>query len=56
MKRKDVRRKAPRPPRKKQGVTDTDIRKGILTLMGVLGLLAFCVLAGRLVKLMLVDH
>lgn len=56
MRRKDVRRKVPRPPRKKQGVTDTDIRKGILTLMGVLGLLAFCVLAGRLVKMMLIDH
>lgn len=56
MKRKDVRRRVPRPPRKKQGVTDTDIRKGILALMGALGVLAFCVLAGRLVKMMLIDH
>lgn len=56
MRRKDIPRKVPRPPRKKPGVTDTDIRKGILALMGALGVLAFCVLAGRLVKMMLIDH
>lgn len=56
MKRKDVRRRIPRPPRRKQGFTDTDIRKGILALMGALGVLAFCVLAGRLIQMMLIDH
>ena len=56
MKRKDVRRRIPRPPRAKQGFTETDIRKGILALMGALGVLAFCVLAGRLIQMMLIDH
>ena len=56
MRRKDVRRKSRHPRRKQQGVTETYIRKGVLALMVVLGIFAFVVLTGRLVKLMLVDH
>ena len=56
MRRKDVSRRSRHPRRKKQGVTETYIRKGVLALMVVLGIFAFCVLAGRLIKLMLVDH
>ncbi len=56
MKRGDVRRRSRHPRRKQQGVTETYIRKGVLALMVMLGIFAFCVLAGRLIKLMLVDH
>lgn len=45
-------RSAARP----QGVTDTYIRKGIFALMILFGVVAFAVLAGRLVKLMIIDH
>ena len=53
MKQTSVRQKRKRPP---QEVTDTGIRKGILALTVLFGIVAFVVLAGRLVKLMLVDH
>lgn len=56
MRRKDVRRKSRHPRRKQQGVTETYIRKGVLALMVVLGIFAFVVLTGRLIKLMLIDH
>ncbi len=56
MKRKDVSSKSRHPRLKKQGVTETYIRKGVLALMVLLGVAAFCVLLGRLVKLMLVQH
>ena len=53
MKQTSIRQKRKRPP---QEVTDTGIRKGILALTVLFGIVAFVVLAGRLVKLMLVDH
>ena len=53
MKQTSVRQKRKRPP---QEVTDTGIRKGILALTVLFGFVAFVILAGRLVKLMLVDH
>ena len=56
MKRNDVKRKMKRHARKKQGVSNTYVRKGVLWLMILLGIAAFGVLAGRLVKLMLIDH
>lgn len=56
MKRNDVKRKMKRPARKKQGVSNTYVRKGVLWLMILLGIAAFGVLACRLVKLMLIDH
>lgn len=56
MKRNDPRRKSPRRRRKKESVSNTYVRKGVLTLMILLGVVCFGVLAGRLVKLMLVDH
>lgn len=42
--------------RSQQEISDTYVRRGILALMAILGIAAFAVLAGRLVKLMLVDH
>lgn len=42
--------------RRQQSVSDTYIRRGILLLLLLLGIGAFTVLAGRLVKLMLIDH
>lgn len=53
MKQTSIRQKRKRPP---QEVTDTGIRKGILALTVLFGIVAFVILAGRLVKLMLVDH
>ena len=53
MKQTSIRQKRKRPP---QEVTDTGVRKGILALTVLFGIVAFVVLAGRLVKLMLVDH
>lgn len=43
-------------PRKPRSVSDTYIRRGIFLLLFLLGIAAFAVLAGRLVKLMLIDH
>lgn len=42
--------------RRQQSVSDTYIRRGILLLLLLLGIAAFAVLTGRLVKLMLIDH
>ncbi len=42
--------------RRQQSVSDTYIRRGILALLLLLGIAAFAVAAGRLVKLMLIDH
>lgn len=42
--------------RKQQSVSDTYIRRGVFVLLLLLGIAAFAVLAGRLVKLMLIDH
>ena len=56
MRRRDVP-KRPRPPRSKtRGVTDTYIRRGIVALMGLLGIAAFLTVTGQLVRLMLVEH
>ena len=41
---------------KAQGVTDTDIRRGIVLMMGLLGIAAFLAVLGQLVRLMLVEH
>ncbi len=57
MKQRNVnRRTRQRPRRKKVSVSNTSVRKGVLWLMILLGVVAFGVLAGRLVKLMLIDH
>lgn len=56
MKEHNWKQKIVRPRQWFQGVTDTYVRKGIFALMVGLGVLAFLILAGRLVKLMLVDH
>lgn len=45
-----------RPARRKQEISTTYVRKGIFALMVVLGVVSFCIVAGMLVKLMLVDH
>jgi len=42
--------------RKPQSVSDTYIRRGVFLLLLALGVAAFAVLAGRLVKVMLIDH
>lgn len=42
--------------RKMQSVSDTYVRRGVFTLLLLLGIAAFAVLTGRLVKLMLIDH
>ena len=56
MRRRDVKKRTPRRLRRQQQITDTYVRRVILVLMGVLGVAAFVVLAGQLVKLMLVEH
>ena len=56
MKRRDVPRRPRRVRAKAQGVTDTYIRRGIVAMMGLLGITAFLVVAGQLVRLMLVEH
>lgn len=50
------KQKIVRPRQWLRGVTDTYVRKGIFGLMIALGVVAFLILAGRLVKLMLIDH
>lgn len=52
MKRREITRRRKKP----QGVSETYLRRGIALLMAVFGVLAFAVLAGRLVRLMLIDH
>ena len=54
--KKNARQRRSRSAVRQQGVTDTYVRKGILALMVLLGVIAFAVLAGRLVKLMIIDH
>ena len=56
MKRRDVPRRPRRMRTKAQGVTDTDIRRGIVLMMGLLGIAAFLAVLGQLVRLMLVEH
>ena len=56
MKRKDVPKPKVKPYRRAVEVSDTYIRKGILWLMGSLGLLSFLILGARLAKVMLLDH
>lgn len=56
MKRSDIPKRGRTPRRKVQGVSDTYVRKGILWLMVLLGVLAFAIVAARLVKVMLIDH
>ena len=56
MRRRDVKKRTPHKLRRQQQITDTYVRRVILVLMGVLGVAAFVVLAGQLVKLMLVEH
>lgn len=56
MKRQDIQKRRRKPHRRPRAASDTSVRRGILVLMGLFGVLAFAVLAGRLVKLMLVDH
>ena len=56
MKRRDVPRRPRRMRAMAQGVTDTDIRRGIVMMMGLLGIAAFLAVLGQLVRLMLVEH
>ena len=46
----------PKRERKGEEISDTSVRKGILVTMILLGVVAFVALAGRLAKIMLVDH
>lgn len=55
MKQKKYNVKRRRSSRSKP-VSDTTIRRAILAAIGFFGIVAFAILAGRLVKLMLVDH
>ncbi len=43
-------------PKRKQPVSDSSVRRAILIALGIMGILAFGVLTGRLVKLMIIDH
>ncbi len=56
MKRGELNKRPPAPVRRTRSVSDTSVRRSILAAMALLGVAAFLVLAGRLVKLMLVDH
>ena len=56
MKRGELNKRPPTPVRRTRSVSDTSVRRSILAAMALLGVAAFLVLAGRLVKLMLVDH
>lgn len=56
MKRGELNKRPPAPVRRTRSVSDTSVRRSILVAMALLGVAAFLVLAGRLVKLMLVDH
>ena len=57
MKQHDLkRRKRTRPHRKKESVSNSYVRKGILWLMILLGVVSFGALMARLAKLMLIDH
>ncbi len=56
MKKDRIKQTMPPIRRQNRSVSDTYIRKGIFVLMVLLGVVAFGVLTGRLVKLMLVDH
>jgi hypothetical protein len=52
-------KRVPKPKkhqRKAVRVSDTYIRRGILWLMGFLGILSFGILGARLVKVMVIDH
>ena len=57
MKQHDLKRRTTRRPRrKKESVSNSYVRKGVLCLMVLFGVLAFGALTARLVKLMLIDH
>ena len=57
MKQHDLKRRTTRRPRrKKESVSNSYVRKGVLSLMVLFGVLAFGALTARLVKLMLIDH
>ena len=56
MKKDRIKQTTPPIRRQNRSVSDTYIRKGIFVLMVLLGVVAFGVLTGRLIKLMLVDH
>ena len=56
MKKDRIKQTMPPIRRQNRSVSDTYIRKGIFVLMVLLGVVAFGVLTGRLIKLMLVDH
>ena len=53
MKRGELNKRPPAPVRRTRSVSDTSVRRSILAAMALLGVAAFLVLAGRLVKLML---
>ena len=56
MKRKEVPKGKPKGRKTAVQVSDTYIRKGILWLMVVFGILAFLIVGGRLIKVMVIDH
>ncbi len=56
MKRGDIKKRVRRPRHQTAEVSDLSVRRGILVLMGVLGVAAFAVLVGGLVNLMLIKH
>ncbi len=56
MKRKELNKRPPKPVKRQRSVSDTSVRRSILAAMALLGVAAFLVLTGRLVRLMLVEH
>ena len=57
MKQHDLKRRTKaRPRRKKESVSNSYVRKGVLWLMILIGVVSFGALTARLVKLMLNDH
>ncbi|MGN1306453.1 MAG: penicillin-binding transpeptidase domain-containing protein [Faecousia sp.] len=57
MKQHDLKRRTKaRPRRKKESVSNSYVRKGVLWLMILFGVVSFGALTARLVKLMLMDH
>lgn len=57
MKQHDLKRRTKaRPRRKKESVSNSYVRKGVLWLMILIGVVSFGALTARLVKLMLIDH
>lgn len=56
MKRKNIPKRPPRLRKRKPPITDTYVRRGIVVLMALLGIVGFLAVVGQLVRLMLIEH